>query len=110
MVGNLCAAGAKGPSIAHQIGITVDTLYIRCQEDNGQLFSEFSRSHHDRGDDILKVKQFDMAQNGNERLLIWLGKQRLGQRDKMEHTGADGESIPVVNIQVMPPSNGGAGK
>lgn len=91
------------------MAITPDTLYVRCQEDNGMDFSSFKRHHHDRGDDILRVKQFDLAQKGSERMLVWLGKQRLGQRDKVEHTGANGETIPTVTIQVMPPSNGGAG-
>jgi hypothetical protein len=29
----------------------------------------------------LKRKQFDMAMKGNVTMLIWLGKQTLGQRD-----------------------------
>ena len=32
----------------------------------------------------LKRKQYDQAMGGNTAMLIWLGKQYLGQRDKME--------------------------
>ena len=32
----------------------------------------------------LRQKQFDMAMNGDVRLLIWLGKQYLGQKDSPE--------------------------
>ena len=32
----------------------------------------------------LKKKQFDMAMKGNVPMLIWLGKQYLGQMDKQE--------------------------
>ncbi|NDE91636.1 MAG: hypothetical protein EB059_10990, partial [Alphaproteobacteria bacterium] len=30
---------------------------------------------------MLKAKQFEMAQRGNVRMLIWLGKQYLGQKN-----------------------------
>jgi len=32
----------------------------------------------------LRHKQFEMAMNGDVRLLIWLGKQYLGQKDNPE--------------------------
>ena len=32
----------------------------------------------------LKRKQFDVAMGGNTTMLIWLGKQYLGQADKIE--------------------------
>ena len=38
---------------------------------------------------------------GNVTMLIWLGKQRLGQRDRLdaEHSGPEGKPIPVI---IMP--------
>lgn len=32
----------------------------------------------------LRQKQFEMAMNGDVRMLIWLGKQYLGQKDSPE--------------------------
>ena len=32
----------------------------------------------------LRKKQFEMAMDGNVQMLIWLGKQYLGQKDKPE--------------------------
>lgn len=32
----------------------------------------------------LKRKQYEVAMSGNPQMLIWLGKQHLGQRDKTE--------------------------
>jgi DNA-binding CsgD family transcriptional regulator len=32
----------------------------------------------------LRAKQYDLAMKGNATMLIWLGKQTLGQRDKSE--------------------------
>jgi hypothetical protein len=105
-VANLCAAGCYGGSIAHELGIAVDTLYLRCQTDNGEEFTAFRLRHLDRGNDILRKKQFDMAKGGNERLLIWLGKNRLGQKDKTEITGNTGATLPVINVIVQPLSDG----
>ena len=103
-VGQLCAAGCYGGSIAHDLGIATETLYVRCQQDLGQDFSAFRLAHVQRGDDILRLKQFDLATKGNERMLIWLGKNRLNQRDKTEVTGNNGAPLPVIEVVVRPPS------
>lgn len=105
IIGNLCAAGASGASIAHEMGIVAETIYARCQTDKGEEFSAFRRRHYERGNDLLKVKQFQLAVNdGNERLLIFLGKNRLGQRDKVEMSSPAGEQVPVVTVNILPPS------
>lgn len=33
---------------------------------------------------MLRAKQFERAMAGSDTMLIWLGKQRLGQKDKTE--------------------------
>jgi hypothetical protein len=38
------------------------------------------------GDALLLQTQFKKAQEGNVSMLIWLGKQRLGQSDKVDTT------------------------
>lgn len=43
----------------------------------------------------LRRKQTELANGGNVTMLIWLGKQLLGQRDKAEVTGEDGGPIEV---------------
>lgn len=50
----------------------------------------------------LRRKQAQLAEAGNVTMLIWLGKQRLGQRDRFEHTGADGSPlIPISAIDAI---------
>ena len=39
----------------------------------------------------LRRKQYELAMAGNPTMLIWLGKNILGQLDRLAHTGADGE-------------------
>lgn len=45
----------------------------------------------------LRGKQFDIAMKGNVAMLIWIGKQQLGQKDKILH-GNDTESPLIENI------------
>lgn len=110
-VASLCATGCSGASIAHELGCSPETLYLRTQKEHGMEFSAFKGLHYERGNDLIRAKQFDLAVNaGNERLLIFLGKNRLGQRDRVEMTGAGGEPLPAVVVQVLPPSTDARGK
>ncbi len=53
----------------------------------------------------LRRMQWDGAKAGNPTMLIWLGKQLLGQRDRHELTGEDGGAIvtEVVYRWAEPP-------
>ena len=42
----------------------------------------------------LRRAQFKAALGGNPTMLVWMGKQLLGQRDKIEH-GGDQEGAPI---------------
>lgn len=54
----------------------------------------------------LRGKQVELAMGGNASMLIWLGKQLLGQRDKADATVREEE---VVIVEIAPkPSAGGA--
>ena len=35
----------------------------------------------------LRVKQFELAMHGNPTMLVWLGKQELGQTDRQQVSG-----------------------
>jgi hypothetical protein len=54
----------------------------------------------------LRRRQIEIAMGGNAPMLIWLGKQLLGQRDKADATVREEE---VVIVEIAPkPSDGGA--
>lgn len=109
-VAAFCMAGCSGATIAHELGITADTLYNRCQQEQQQDFSAFRSRHVMRGDDVLRLKQFEVARNGDVAMLKWLGKNRLGQRDNVEHMGLPpGSGAPTISVVVMPPSNNAGG-
>lgn len=84
-VDEMLEANCSGAEIAASIGISAHTLYDRCQTDKGLMFSEYSQQKKEKGDLLLKKAQFDAAiKDKDKAMMIWLGKQRLGQRDKME--------------------------
>ena len=59
-------------------------------------FSLYSLKFKQKGDSILKAKQFESAiTDKNITMQIWLGKQRLGQREKQEITGKDGGNLTI---------------
>ena len=98
-VGKLLEADCKTVDIARQLGISEDTLTRRCKRDLDVPFAVFSQQKKMLGDNLLRAKQYKAAMEGNTTMLVWLGKQRLGQSDKNELTGKDGERIVIEVVR-----------
>lgn len=67
---------------AEQLNISVPTLTSRIKERYGVGFLEYKDKRRERIKINLMQKQYEMAMNGNVTLLVWLGKNLLGQSDK----------------------------
>lgn len=76
--------------IASYLGCSVDTL----QAD--EKFSGIYKAGMDKGRMSLRRHQWRALEEGNSTMLVWLGKQYLGQRDKNELTGADGKDLVIT--------------
>jgi hypothetical protein len=75
--------------VAVTLGISERTL---------QRNAEFCRLyylHKQAGKIDLLKKQFEMAKKGDKQLLIWLGKQYLGQTDKSD-SNITGNSVGII--------------
>lgn len=81
VVDNLLESGCSGAEAAAHFGVCPDTLYIRCNKDKNMTFSAYRAQKLAKGDSLLRSKQFSEAIKGDRTMLIWLGKQRLGQRE-----------------------------
>lgn len=79
--------------IASVVGCSVDTL--AAQPD----FSEIYKRGRESGKSSLRRTQWRIAQS-NATMAIWLGKQYLGQTDKVEAVGAQ----PVTVVSDVDPS------
>ncbi len=98
-VENLLMAGCLGTEVAASIGISEDTLYRRVvKELKYESFTSYAVNFRQKGDSLLKAKQFESAiKDKNIPMQIWLGKQRLGQKDK---TDLEVNSVSKVHIEV----------
>lgn len=80
-------AGCSGVEIAAILGVHENTLYNRCKEEKNVDFVAFKQEKQAEGDAHIKRAQYEEAVVERDRsMLIWLGKQRLGQRDRFETT------------------------
>jgi hypothetical protein len=78
------AIWATAEYCAEQLGISADSLDRRLREKFGHGFAEYKKKVQEPMRINLLKKQYDVAMSGNVSMLIWLGKQHLGQKDKVE--------------------------
>lgn len=83
----LAAIGLSNAEIAAVLDCSPDTIERRYHN-----LLERGREHRNAS---LRRKQFEVAMSGHPTMLIWLGKQFLGQTDKTAVTGADGGPLQV---------------
>lgn len=81
--------------IAHVVGCSVDTLERR--------FAETIKQGRSKGKMTLRRWQWQACEKGNPALLIWMGKQHLGQAEpiKIDVSGAN-KSNTTVHIAFDP--------
>ena len=77
-------AGAKGTEVAAALGVNYKTLERRCFEVKKVHFGEYLKVKRECGNTKLRLKQQQLAMEGDRGMLIWLGKNRLDQSDKKE--------------------------
>jgi hypothetical protein len=78
--------GANLIDCSELLEVSEDTVQRKIKSEHGCTFTEYRTKKMGRMRVKLLQKQYEMAQNGNVALLIWLGKQYLGQSDKAEST------------------------
>lgn len=110
VVDRLLMDGCTGIEIAAYFGVSPDTLYLRCVKVKGVVFSQYAQQKRSKGDALIKSKQMSFAMTGdvgNATMLIWLGKNRLGQReDPITETAFNGKLSEALDklksIGIMP--------
>jgi len=73
--------------IASLLGVSLSTL------EHDPEFLRIHKKGMESGKASLRRMQYLNANKGNATMQIWLGKQYLGQKDKQEITGKDGEPL-----------------
>ncbi len=88
LLDRLAAVGLTTSEIASILEVSPDTL-----ERN---YAEEMREGKEKAKASVRRKQFELAMAGNPTMLVWLGKNLLGQTDRIEHTGELGIKTVVV--------------
>lgn len=104
LVSKLCHIQCTGPEIAAVLSIDEDTLTNACKRDHKVLFQDWARGNREGGKASLRRMQWKAAEGGDRTMLVWLGKNVLGQADKQEI--AQHNTGEPTKIQIYMPDNG----
>lgn len=77
----LCQIQCTQLEIADWFGVSIDTVTARCKDWGYKSFPDFYKRNSADGKVSIRRGQFKAALKGNPTMLIWLGKQYLGQKD-----------------------------
>jgi hypothetical protein len=95
--------------MASVLGVHEDTLRLRCKADNDMTFSEWYKKYEGEGKKSLRRYMWDSAKAGNVTMQIWLSKQTLGMRDRIDEVtdqkpviikNKDGSSITLGTTKI----------
>jgi hypothetical protein len=86
--------GCTNAEIAALTGVSERTYNNRFEKD--EAFQEAVEIARGVGRATLRRYQWHAASNGNPAILIWLGKQMLGQVDRRELAGPDGGALELI--------------
>lgn len=84
--------------ICNIFGMTAETLNKRLEERGEGKFSTLYKKHQDEGRASLRRMQWKTAEGGNPTMQIWLGKNMLGQTDKVEQVGDNGAADALKEL------------
>jgi exoribonuclease R len=91
-----CQMQCTQEEIAGWFEIDEETLVRRVTEHYNKSFSEVYKKYSAGGKCSLRRRQFRRAQNGDRVMMIWLGKQYLGQSEKVE------QKVTEINLSDVP--------
>jgi len=86
LVDSMLVAGCLGTECAAAIGIHPQTLYDKCLAEKKTGWTEYLTAKRSHGDGLIRAAQFQKAyKDKNPTMLIWLGKQRLNQKENLDY-------------------------
>jgi len=85
-VDELLIAGCYGTEIAGHFDMHPQTFYLRVEDKYKMSFTEYSSEKRCTGDSLIREKQFKKALEGDNVMLVWLGKNRLKQKESPEES------------------------
>jgi hypothetical protein len=96
----LCQIQTTLAELASWFDCSDDTIENAVKEHSGMRFSEYFKLKAGKGKASLRRRQFQKALEGNPTMMIWLGKQYLGQTDQAVITARNGD-LKDVDTQTL---------
>ncbi len=98
-VDSMCKIQCTGDEIASVLDIHYDTLHNACKREKGMNFSDYLPQKAMAGKASLRRVQWKAATGGNSTMMVWLGKNVLGQTDKstIDHNVNDITGIKLIS-------------
>ena len=94
----MCRIQCTKDEICGILDIDEGTLTKWCKETYNSGFSDIYKKKSSTGKMSLRRQQFKSAENGNVTMQIWLGKQYLGQTDKIEQKQEDKLDVLIETL------------
>jgi IS30 family transposase len=82
----LCFIHCTQAEIASFFGCAEETIESAIKREKGISYLEYYEQKKGDGKRSLRRRMFELANNGNTTMLIWLAKNHLGMSDKVEQT------------------------
>lgn len=101
-VDSMCKIQCTGEEIASVLNINYSTLERACKREKKTSFADHIAQKKLGGKASLRRHQWKLAQDGNATMLIWLGKNMLGQLDRPEEARSDMSSVIEKLIDKLP--------
>ena len=95
MFDKLCAIQCSQREIAAWFNCSEDTIDRAVTREKKMGFAEYFEQKRSPGKIAIRRKQYEVAMNGSVPMLIWLGKQWLGQSEKVEQVESLDTSIQL---------------
>ena len=94
----LCEVQCTLEEIAAHFGVSEDTVERAVKREHKTSFADYFAEKRKAGFVSLRRRQYELAMAGNATMLIFLGKQYLGQSDKREITAPRAFEFEVQHI------------
>lgn len=97
LVDELLEAGCPGSEIAPHFNMHHQTFLDRVVKEKGMLFTEYAAIMFEKGNSHLRKAQHDKAISGDNTMMVWLGKNRLKQRENPTELTISPETVKGFN-------------
>lgn len=95
LVEGMASVGATNTEIAQFVGASEATIRARFKDTLARARAGLKVK--------LRRKQIEMALEGNATMLVWLGKQMLGQKERTDMTSGDRPVPSRVRVDLVRP-------